>query len=277
MSENPSLQKQPFLPMSNAPHVVVALEKTGSAALSEAQPDLLPHPWRKRHNLALAAWLNPLHPHPDPWSLADTSGISSHYQELQMKSSEVRQQTESLKQLRNSLKQHAETRLTKAWAARTSLLRSIHPPQLPPHVLRLLHPQAPSSLLEAWQGYQAAILQAEWDSAQEWPSQALLPPFPEPSPAPIPPLPVLPSPTLWLGWTIPNPEEPSILVPLLISSGAPPRPQEMPELRHQETGTVLVPLTVGVPVCLEAPGMEPIVRALFHAGGLWIEDEPEIE
>ena len=152
------------------------------------------------------------------------------------------------------------------------MIRAMPSPDLPPSVLRLLPPQAAQRLIEAWKDYLQDVLQSDWDGGAGDPDsrlKALLPPFPSPEPAPVPALEIARGPSLWLAWTSP---EFGRLEPILLFADRAPMSMEVMELRHAETGLLIVATMVGTALSLEMEITEPIIRALFHQGGLW-EDQ----
>jgi hypothetical protein len=185
----------------------------------------------------------------------------------------MRGQSDTLKQVREALQNHAERRLGRAWAVRSREVRSMPAPSLPKAVERLLPPSAGQTLAEAWQECLQNLLRAAWeqerDPNQDWRTLALLPPFPAPDPAPVPEPLVAPSPDLWLAWTSP---EPGRIEPLLVRSERAPMGGECLELRHEASGLLLVPTMVAAALSLELPPTVPIIRALHHHGGLWVDE-----
>jgi hypothetical protein len=184
----------------------------------------------------------------------------------------MRGQSEPIRHLREALRNHAERRLGRAWAARSREIRALPAPDLPKAVARLLPPPAGGILANAWEACLQNLLQAAWVQVAlegDWRTLALLPPFPEPDPAPIPDPPIAPSPDLWLAWTCP---ESGRVEPLLVRSEHAPMAGECLEVRHEASGLLLVPTMVAAALSLETPATISIIRALHHHGGLWIDE-----
>jgi len=234
-------------------------------------------PWRSTCPDALRPWVQPQHPCPDPWTLAQQAGILVQDPDLLRwsKDPEMRGQSEPLRQAREALQQHAERRLGWAWAVRSRDLRALPGPSLPQAVERLLPPPAGQILIEAWQECLQDLLRAAWeqpqDPTQDWRLQALVPPFPDPPPAEIPDPPVAPGPTVWLAWASP---EPGRVEPLLVRAERAPMGGECLELRHEGSGLLVVPTMVGAALSLEMPATTPIIRAMSHHSGSWEDVTP---
>ncbi len=272
--------------MSSAPHANPGSPErnaspTAAARVPNASPDrdaaraTLDCPWRATCPEPLRPWVQPQHPCPDPWTLARQAGILAQEPPLRQWSEdpETRRQSEPLTQVREALRNHAERRLGRAWAARSRDLRALTAPDLPKAVARLLPPSAGPILAQAWLECLQDLLRAAWeqeqDPSQDWRLLALLPPFPDPDPAPIPKPPVAPSPDLWLAWSSP---ESGRVEPLLMRSERAPMAGECVEVRHEGTGLLLVPTMVAAALSLELPPTVPIIRALHHHGGLWVDE-----
>lgn len=273
MSSTPSA---PGSPAPSAKPAAVARVPSASPGLDAARA-VQDWPWRSICPEPLRPWVQPQHPCPDPWSLARQVGILAQESPLRQWSEdpEMRRQSEPLKQVREALQNHAERRLGRAWAARSREVRSMPAPSLPKAVERLLPPPAGQVLAEAWQECCLDLLWAAWeqslDPTQDWRIQALLPPFPDPPPAEIPDPPVAPGPTVWLAWTSP---EPGRLEPLLVIAERAPMGGECLELRHEDSGLLVVATMVGTALSLEMPDTVPIIWALHHRGGSWEDVTP---
>lgn len=270
----------PASPGPNARPATAAREPSASPG-QDAARDGLGCPWRSTCPEPLRPWVQPQHPCPDPWSLAQQAGILALDPELRQWSEdpEMRRQSAPLARVREALRQHAERRLGQAWAARSRSLRTLPAPDLPKAVERLLPPQAGQILAEAWTAYLRNLLQAEWDlvpqePSQDWRLQALLPPFPDPPPATPPDPEVAPGPTVWLAWTSP---EAGRVEPLLVIAERAPMAGESLELRHEGSGLLAVPTMVATALSLEQPSTEPLIRALCHHGGMWEDVTPPPE
>ena len=237
-------------------------------------PGTVDYPWRCTCPMALRPWLDPDHPHPDPWNLARSAGLLEADPGLASWASnpELRNQAAPLAQVREALRNHAERRLGLAWSTWSSAIRTMQGPNIPPSVLRILPPQTAQILEEAWEAYLRDTLQRSWDQVPENPDpriKVLVPPFPSPDPLPIPDLEVAQDPSLWLAWSSP---EPNRLEPLLLRADRAPMALETMELRHEGTDLLCVVTTVGTALSLEHPSTEPIVRALCNLGGLWVDE-----
>lgn len=273
--------------MSSAPSAPGSPERSASPAPAARDPNVSPGPdaaravqdwpWRSICPEPLRPWVQPQHPCPDPWGLAQQVGILAQDPTLRQWSEdpEMRRHSVPLARLREALQSHAERRLGWAWAAWSREVRALPAPSLPKAVERLLPPPAGQILDEAWQECRLDLLRAAWeqslDPTQDWRIQALLPPFPDPPPAEIPEPPVAPGPTVWLAWTSP---EPGRLEPLLVLAEKAPLAGECLELRHEDSGLLVVATMVGTALSLEMPDTVPIIRALHHRGGSWEDVTP---
>ena len=270
----------PGNPGPNARPATAAREPSANPGQDAARA-ALGFPWRATCSEALRPWVQPQHPCPNPWDLAQQAGILALDLELRQWSEdpEMRRHSAPLARVRETLQNHSESRLGMAWAARSRNLRALPAPSLPKAVERLLPPQAGQILAEAWTAYLQDLLQAEWDlvpqdPSQDWRLQALLPPFSDPPPATPSDPEVAPGPTVWLAWTSP---EPGRVEPLLVVAERAPMAGESLELRHGGSGLLVVPTMVATALSLETPSTEPIIRALCHHGGMWEDVTPPPE
>lgn len=262
----------------------------GSASLEAPGPPFDPErPWLSRPvpsrppSSASSPWhfppsVFPLVLPPDPWSLAQACGLleGESRSELREAMASGGMASGHTQRVADLVVNHLHARLGSGWKALASLVRAMEPPVLEPALRRLLPPQSQEMLATAWQNYQVSLLASLWwetpeDPRQDWRVRALRPPFPVPPPAPIPPPPVAPGPDLWLAWVSPLQ---GVVEPILLQAVGAPRAAESPEIRHESSGFLAVPTVVGTPLCLDQPTAEPIIRALHHLGGLWIDETP---
>lgn len=233
----------------------------------------LAHPWTRTCPKPLRPWLDLRSPCQDPWSMAEQSGLLFGNQEYRQWSQDpgMRQQASIITSLREGLAVKAHATLVSAWAKRSESLQTLPAPTIPREVARLLPPQADLILEEAWKECLRAMLWREWKQGptSKWAMEAILPPFAAPELAPIPVSPVSPGPEVWLAWTSPVPGR---VEPLLILGTHPPMAGELPELRHRDSGVIVVPPVVGTAMSLEQPRTESIIRAMAHYGGVWVDE-----
>ena len=188
----------------------------------------------------------------------------------------MRRQRFCQEQVREALDNHLYRRHSSGWKALSSSIYAMSAPSLPQHVLRQMPPQAAETLADLWTSFTRDLLQALWeqvpeDPQQDWRLAILRPPFQDPDPAPVPPLPVEPAPDLWLGWTTPQ-ESP---IPVLLRSVEAPRPLDAPELQHT-TGWTQTPTVTGCSLSLDCAEAEPVIRCMFHhQHGVWGDTGPE--
>ncbi len=235
---------------------------------------IVDYPWRCTCPTALRPWLDPEFSPPDPWDLARSAGLLEVDPELNALASspELRKQAAALARLREAMRNHAERRLEQAWLTWSSVIRAMPRPNIPASVLRVLPPQTAQILEEAWEGYLRDTLQRSWDQVSENPDprlKVLTPPFPKPTPLSVPDLEVAQGPSLWLAWSSP---EPGRLEPLLLKADKAPMAMETMELRHEGTDLLCIVTMVATALSLEHPSTEPIIRALFNLGGLWVDE-----
>ena len=262
----------------------------GSASLKGPDLQFDPErPWLLRpvhsrpHSSATSQWyfppsVLPLVLPPDPWPLAQACGLleGENWSELREAMASGAMASGQTRRVADLVVNHLQSRHGCAWKALASLVRAMEPPVLESALRRLLPPQSQEMLDAAWQSYQMSLLESLWwetpeDPHQDWRVRALRFPFPIPSPAPIPPPPVAPSPDLWLAWLSPSQ---GVVEPILLQAVGAPRAAESPEIRHESSGFLTVPTVMGTPLCLDQPTAEPIIRALHHLGGLWIDETP---
>lgn len=205
--------------------------------------------------------------------MAEQSGLLSANQEYTQwsKDRDSRQRPDFLRTLREALTEQAWARMSTAWVHRRASLENLPGPTLPRDIVRLLPPQAGQVLEEAWLDCLKTMLWLDWNQGptSTWAMKVLVRPFSQPEPATIPASPVNPGPEVWLAWTSP---EPWRVEPLLILATQPPMAGELPELRHKDSGMVVVPTVVGTAVNLEQPWTESIIRAVAHCGGVWVDE-----
>ena len=271
-NENRGSQGVQGSPNPSASVVPVVPAPTGSPKQNAAL-DVLASPWRHICPEPLKPWLDPASPCQDPWSMAEQCRMRYGNQEYWQWAQEPinRQKASVIKDLREALSRWADGKMQGSWAKRTASIQTLPPPAIPREVSRLLPPQSSRILEEAWQGCIQAMLWEEWShvSTPKWAIEAMLPPWVKPGPAPIPASPVNPGPEVWLAWTSP---EPGKVEPLLVLATHPPMAGELPELRHRESGMIVVPSLVGTAVSLEQPKTESIIRAVAHYGGVWVDE-----
>jgi len=259
-------------PSQSASPVGAAPEPNDSPKPHAALDDLA-YPWVRTCPKLLRPWLNPGSPCQDPWSMAEQSGLLSANQEYTQwsKDRDSRQRPDLLRTLREALTEQAWGRMSTAWVHRRASLDNMPGPTLPRDIVRLLPPQAGQVLEEAWLDCLKAMLWLDWTQGPTatWAMKVLVRPFSQPEPATIPASPVNPGPEVWLAWTSPEPRR---VEPLLILATQPPMAGELPELRHKDSGMVVVPTVVGTAVNLEQPWTESIIRAVAHCGGVWVDE-----
>jgi hypothetical protein len=233
----------------------------------------LAYPWKRTCPGTLRPWLDPAFPCQDPWQMAEQSGLLHGNQEFAQWSKDPgsRQRPDLLRTLREALASQAWGRMSTAWAHRRASLEKLPSPTLPREVVRLLPPQASHILADAWLGCLKAMLWHEWNQGptSSWAMKVLVRPFGQPEPANIPAPPLSPGPDVWLAWTSP---EPGRMEPLLVLATQPPMAGELPELRHRDSGMIVVPTVVGTAVSLEQPQTESIIRGVAHYGGVWVDE-----
>ncbi len=214
----------------------------------------------------------------DPWPLAEACALLHFESDLRRWSENpaMRRQRFCQEQVREALDNHLYRRHSSGWKALSSSIYAMSAPSLPQHVLRQMPPQAAETLADLWTSFKRDLLQALWeqvpeDPQQDWRLAILRPPFQDPDPAPVPPLPVEPAPDLWLGWTTPQ-ESP---IPVLLRSVEAPRPLDAPELQHT-TGWTQTPTVTGCSLSLDCAEAEPVIRCMFHhQHGVWGDTGPE--
>lgn len=218
---------------------------------------------------ALMPFLSP----EDPWPLAEACGLLHFEGDLRRWSQNpvMRRERSCRKQVWEALDSHLYRRHSSGWEALATAIRAMPAPSLPQHVLRQMPPQAAEILADLWTSFQRDLLRELWeqvpeDPQQDWRLAILRPPFSDPAPASIPPLPVEPAPDLWLAWSAPHHQE---MIPVLMRSVEAPRPLDAPELQHS-TGWTQTPTVTGCSLCLDCAEAEPVIRCMYHhQKGVW--------
>ncbi len=274
-SENRGNQGVQGSPSQSRSAVPAAPVPSGSLEPHAALDDLA-YPWMRTCPKLLRPWLDPGSPCLDPWSMAEQSGLLFENQEYAQwsKDTDSRQRLDLIRTLREALTEQAWGRMSTAWAHRRSSIEKLPGPTLPREIVRLLPPQASHILENAWLGCLKAMARQDWiqGPTSSWAMTVLVRPFSQPEPATVPAPPVNPGPDVWLAWTSP---EPGRVEPLLVLSTHPPMAGELPELRHRDSGMIVVPTVVGTAVSLELPQTESIIRAVAHYGGVWVDETSE--